>query len=71
MIAIDCFRYEEFNPNIKVARSCRLGRIIEGDGEPQKCVTDKMKIERELSWHEVLDSVNTGHANTGSETAQG
>ena len=62
--AIDCFRYYEFNPNNKVAEVVALGRIIEGEGDT-KCVTDKMKIERELSWHEVLDLVNTGHANTG------
>jgi len=62
--AIDCFKYYEFNPNNKVAEVVALGRIIEGDGDT-KCVTDKMKIERELSWHEVLDLVNTGHANTG------
>jgi hypothetical protein len=62
--AIDCFRYYKFNPNNKVAEVVALGRIIEVDGDT-KCVTDKIKIERELSWHEVLDLVNTGHANTG------
>lgn len=62
--AIDCFDYYEFDPNNKVAEVIALGDISEGD---KKCATNKLRIVRELSWHEVLDLVNTGRQNAGMQ----
>ena len=61
----DCFNYYDFNPNNKVAEIEALGNIdINKDGS--KCSTNKIYIIRELTWHEVLDLVNTGEACTGN-----
>ncbi len=62
--AADCFRYYDFDSNNKVAEVEAIGQVITND-EDSKCVTDKIKIVREISWHEVLDLVNTGKDNTG------
>ena len=62
--AADCFRYYDFDSNNKVAEVEAIGQVITND-EDSKCVTDKIKIVREISWHEVLDLVNTGKNNTG------
>ena len=40
----------------------RVRDIAEGD---DKCCTNKIKIVKELSWHEVLELVNIGKGNTG------
>ena len=58
----DCFNYYSFNPENKVAQVVALGETISGD---DKSVTNKIEITKELSWHEVLDLVNTGKDNTG------
>lgn len=59
----DCFRYYPFDSNNKVAAIEAVGQIItKGD----KSVTDEIKIVREISWHEVLDLVNTGKNCTGN-----
>ncbi len=60
--AADCFNYYKFDSNNKVAEVEALGEI-KADGN--KSVTDKIKIVRELSWHEVLELVNIGKDNTG------
>ena len=57
-----CFEYYSFNPNNKVAEVIALGDIAE-DGD--KCCTNIIKIEREITWEEVLTIVNTGKACTG------
>lgn len=62
MKASDCFNYYEFDCKNKVAEVEAIGRI-ETYGD--KCVTDEIKIIREISWHEVLDVVNDGHGCTG------
>jgi hypothetical protein len=60
--AKDCFNYYKFDPNNKVAEVIALGDIAE-DGD--KCCTNIIKIEREITWEEVLTIVNTGKACTG------
>lgn len=60
--AKDCFNYYSFDPNNKVAYVEALGEISEsGD----KCSTNKIHIIREITWHEVLELVNSGKACTG------
>ena len=61
---IDCFNYYHFDSENKVAEIEALG-AIDDDGNEGKYCTNKIKIVRELSWHEVLDLVNTGKDNTG------
>lgn len=60
--AVDCFNYYDFNPDFHVAEVVAYGRVVERD---DKCVTDKLEIVREMSWHEVLDLTNTGNNCTG------
>lgn len=62
--AVDCFNYHPFNSDNRVAEVEALGEI-KTDGD--KSVTNKIKIIRELSWHEVLELVNTGKDNTGKK----
>ena len=64
MKLIDCFDYYKFNPNNKVAEVEALGNVYKSK-DNSKCCTNKIKIVKELSWHEVLDLVNTGIYNTG------
>lgn len=59
---LDCFLYYGFDPINKVAEVEALGKIVEGD---HKCITDNIKIVREIPWEEVLTIVNTGSGNTG------
>lgn len=58
----DCFYSYRFDSNNKVAEVEALGFIKSSDG---KSVTNKIKIVRELTWHEVLELVNTGKNCTG------
>ena len=58
----DCFNYYNFDSDNKVAEIEALGDISEGD---DKCCTNKIKIVKEITWHEVLDMVNAGKCNTG------
>jgi hypothetical protein len=64
---VDCFNYYTFNPKNKVAIVEAIGGVIkeESNYSNSKCVTDEIKIVKELSWHEVLDIINTGEGNTG------
>ena len=61
---IDCFNYYSFDPENKVAEVEVLGDIAVSPEGDKEC-TNKIKIVREISWHEVLDLVNTGKYNTG------
>jgi hypothetical protein len=61
---VDCFTYYPFDPENKVAEVEALGDVIESDCD-SKCVTNKIKIIKELSWNDVLDMVNIGQNNTG------
>ena len=60
--AKDCFNYYKFDSNNKVAEVIALGDIAE---EGDKCYTNIIKIEREITWEEVLSIVNTGKECTG------
>ncbi|WP_373802715.1 DUF7666 domain-containing protein [Bacteroides heparinolyticus] len=62
--AADCFQYYRFDSDNKVAEIEAYGELDFEDGGNKHC-TNKIKIVRELSWHEVLDLVNTGKACTG------
>ena len=64
---VNCFNYYGFNSNNKVAEIEILGDI-KNDGNDKE-VTNKFKILRELSWHEVLELVNTGSDNTGNRNS--
>lgn len=60
--AVDCFNYNAFNPDNKVAEVIAYDKVIE---KGNKCCTDKLEIVREIPWAEVLEIVNTGKACTG------
>lgn len=62
--ANDCFKYYNFDSNNKVAEVEALG-LVESD--ETKSVTNKIRIVRELTWHEVLELVNLGKDCTGFE----
>ena len=67
----DCFSYYEFNPQNKVAEVEATGEILTNG---KKFCTNKIKIVREMDWHEVLDLVNTGkdctgYGNTGNKNS--
>ena len=64
--AADCFNYYDFDSNNHVAEVIAYGKVKE-DGD--KCCTNKLEIVRELSWHEVLDIVNTGKDCTGNRNS--
>ncbi|MBU5440275.1 pentapeptide repeat-containing protein [Tissierella sp. MSJ-40] len=64
--ASDCFKYYNFDSNNKVAEVEALG-LVESD--ETKSVTNKIRIVRELTWHEVLELVNTGKDCTGRENS--
>ena len=61
---IDCYSYYGFNGNNKVAEITAYGDI-DIDENGQKSCTNKIKIERELEWQEVLNMVNIGKNCTG------
>ena len=62
--AYDCFKYYDFNPENKVAEVLALGKVDTELGDT-KCCTNKIQIVREISWHELLEIVNTGKGCTG------
>ena len=66
----DCFNYYAFNSDNKVAEVEAIGEVVSDSGDT-KHSTNKIKIVRELTWHEVLDLVNlgkdcTGYCNSGN-----
>ena len=58
----DCFNYQSFDPNNKVAIVQLSGDIIKGD---DKCVASVIKIVKEVSWSDMLVLANTGKGNSG------
>jgi len=60
----DCFNYYAFNSDNKVAEVEAIGEVVSDSGDTKHC-TNKIKIVRELTWHEVLDLVNMGKDCTG------
>ena len=68
---VDCFKYQSFDPENKVAEVIAHGEIDERDN---RCCTNKLEIVREIPWSEVLERVNqgkgcTGNRNTGNHNA--
>ena len=61
--AVDCFSYYTFDKKNKVAEVEMLGEIVGLDSDKQ--ATNKIRIIKEISWHEVLGLVNTGKWNSG------
>ena len=61
----DCFDYYAFKPDNKVAEVEALGDI-DTSNDDSKCCTNKIRIVREITWYEVLDTVNFGKACTGT-----
>lgn len=69
----DCFNYYAFNSDNKVAEVEAIGEVVSDLGDTKHC-TNKIKIVRELTWHEVLDLVNmgkdcTGYRNSGNRNS--
>ena len=62
----DCFNYYDFDSNNKVAEVEAIGHTETRD---DKSVTDEITILKELTWHEVLDLVNTGKDCTGNRNS--
>ena len=60
---VDCFNYQSFDPENKVAEVIAHGEIDERDN---KCCTNKLEIVREIPWSEVLERVNQGKGCTGN-----
>ena len=63
---VDCFDYQSFNPENKVAEVIAHGEIDERDN---RCCTNKLEIVREIPWSEVLERVNQGKSCTGNWNA--
>ena len=61
---LDCYEYYRFDENNKVAEVTAYGDIDIDEYEKKYC-TNKIKIEKELNWNEVLNMVNTGKNCTG------
>jgi hypothetical protein len=59
---VDCYEYYDFDENNKVAEITAYGEIVI---ENNKSCTNKIRIEREINWNEVLAIVNTGENCTG------
>ena len=60
---VDCFKYQSFDPENKVAEVIAHGEI---DERNNKCCTNKLEIVREIPWSEVLERVNQGKGCTGN-----
>ena len=61
----DCFSYYDFNPNNRVFECTVWGKVDDSKGE--KIAAQHIQFQKELSWHEVLELVNTGKHNTGRD----
>ena len=60
--AVDCFNFYDFNTSNKVAEVEALGVVVKDEN---KCVTNQIRIVREIPWSELLELVNSGLGNTG------
>ena len=60
----DCYDYYSFDSDNKVAEITAYGDI-DVDENGKKSCTNKIKIEKEIFWNEVLNTVNTGKGCTG------
>jgi hypothetical protein len=61
-VANDCFNYYSFESTNRVFEIEAYGEIIT-DGDKSCCA--QIKFIRELTWQEILNTVNTGKDNTG------
>jgi hypothetical protein len=59
----DCFSYYAFNPDNRVFECTVWGEVDDSKGD--KIAAQHIQFQKELSWHEVLELVNTGKHNTG------
>lgn len=62
LIAADCFDYYGFSSSNRVFEIIDHGKTIVQDN---KSCTNEIQLVRELTWHEVLNVVNSGKDNTG------
>jgi len=60
----NCFNYYPFDPKNKVAQIIALGEIDKDENGLKSC-TNKIYIEKEITWEEVLYIVNAGSKNNG------
>jgi hypothetical protein len=60
--ADDCFNYYDFDSNNRVFEVEVKGSTVNND---DKSCSRSIRLVRELSWHEVLELVNTGANNAG------
>ena len=58
----DVFNYYDFDPTNRVCKVTALGDVKHNN---DKSVTNHIRIDEEITWHEVLDLVNMGVGNTG------
>lgn len=63
--AIDCFKYYTYNSDNKVAAVVALGDVDESKTDTKIC-TNKIRIEKELSWHTISKLANIGSGNIGT-----
>ena len=63
---LDCFSYYAFSPKNKVAEIEASGLISRYS---DKCCTNTITIVKELTWQEVLQTVNSGSKNNGIENS--
>jgi hypothetical protein len=61
----DCFSCYDFNPNNRVFECTVWGKVDDSKGD--KIAAQHIQFQKELSWHEVLELVNTGKHNTGRD----
>jgi hypothetical protein len=61
----DCFSYYDFNPNNRVFECTVWGKVDDSKGD--NIAAQHIQFQKELSWHEVLELVNTGKHNTGRD----
>lgn len=62
---VDCFNYYDFDPDNIVCEVEAIGDITAAEKSCSKRATNKLKIIRQLTWHEVLDISNVGKGNSG------
>jgi hypothetical protein len=62
----DCFNYYSFDPNNRVFEIIAYGDL---DTNGDKSCSLEIKLQKELSWIEVLNIVNTGAGNNGRMNA--
>lgn len=62
----NCFDHYLFNPNNRVFEVEAWGKIV---NDKDKMVTENIRLIRELTWHEVIDLVNSGYGNSGEKNS--